>query len=97
MGFLKDSDIFSRGIPDPTLIRGISFEELLPAPIPFLPIPRGLIMSQEGLTAWHAYGVVGDVMEDLGLVYAESEGEALEAANERGGGVFSAYKVLEEE
>ena len=94
MGFLRDSDIFSRGIPDPALIKGFHFEEMLPSPPPFLPIPKGLLMAQQGLTAWEAFGLVGNELLALGEVYAESESEALEAANERGGGLFSAYKVI---
>lgn len=73
--------------------------KMLPAPPPFLPFPRGLIMQKEGLVSWKAYGVQGNELVLIGEVFGENEQEALEAAGEagKGMGVFSAYKVVEEE
>ena len=69
---------------------------LIPAPPPFLPVPRGLVMEAEGLDEWEAYALVGTSMESLGTVYAEDEEEAIEAgenlARVNGNG-FSAVKV----
>jgi len=73
-------------------------EALLPAPPPFLPLPKGLIMGVEGLPSWRAYSLNGSMMEDLGTVYGETESEALEAAEgvaQMNGG-FSAVKVVRE-
>jgi len=70
-----------------------------PAPPPFLPLPRGLIMKKEGLDGWAAYGIQGNELVSLGEVFGEDEEEALEAAKEagKGLGIFSAYKVVEME
>ena len=69
---------------------------LIPAPPPFLPVPRGLVMEVEGLDEWEAYAVRGTTMESLGTVYGEDEDEAIEAvenvARVNGNG-FSAVKV----
>lgn len=69
---------------------------LVPAPPPFLPIPRGLVMRMEDLDEWEAYVLHGSSMESLGTVYGEDEDEAIEAAENlarvRGNG-FSAVKV----
>ena len=73
-------------------------EALLPAPFPFLPLPKGLIMEAEGLPSWRAYSLNGSTMEDLGTVYAEVESEAIEAAENiaRMNGLFTAVKVARE-
>ena len=69
---------------------------LIPAPPPFLPIPRGLVMETEGLDEWRAYFLSGNMMEYLGTVYGEDEAEAMEAAENLArvnGNHFSAVKV----
>ena len=78
----------SLGVPD----------ALLPAPPPFLPLPKGLVMKVEGLNEWRAYSLNGSMMEDLGTVYGETESEAIEAAENlaRMNGGFSAVKVVRE-
>jgi len=79
--------------------RGLGVPEgLLPAPPPFLPLPRGLVMEVEGLGSWKAYSLNGTIMEDLGTVYGETESEAIEAAENlaRMNGGFSAVKVVRE-
>jgi len=71
-------------------------EELLPAPPPFLPLPKGLVMKVEGLSEWEAYALRGTTMESLGTVYGESESEAIEAGEniaEATGLRFSAIQV----
>lgn len=74
------------GIPD----------QLLPAPPPFLPLPKGLIMEMEGLDMWTAYAMYPpNVMEEIGTVYGASEAEALEAAEEiHGVNGAVAFKVV---
>ena len=70
---------------------------LVPAPPPFLPVPRGLVMEMEGLDEWEAYALRGTTMEPLGSVYAEDEEEAIEAAENLArvnGNGFSAVKVM---
>ena len=73
-------------------------EALLPAPFPFLPLPKGLIMEAEGLPSWRAYSLNGTIMEDLGTVYGDTENEAIEAAEgvARMNGLFTAIKVVKE-
>ena len=69
---------------------------LIPAPPPFLPIPRGLVMEIEGLDEWEAYSLRGTTMEPLGTVYGDSELDAIEAAENMArinGNGFSAVKV----
>jgi len=69
---------------------------LIPAPPPFLPIPRGLVMKVEGLDEWEAYALRGTMMESLGSVYGEDEEEAIEAAENLArvnGNGFSAVRV----
>ena len=69
---------------------------LIPAPPPFLPVPRGLVMEVEGLSEWEAYALNGTKMESLGTVYGEDEEEAMEAAENLArvnGNGFSAVKV----
>ena len=79
--------------------RGLGIPEaMLPAPPPFLPLPRGLVMEVEGLDSWRAYSLNGSMMEDLGTVYGEIESEAIEAAENlaRMNGLFTAVKVVRE-
>jgi len=74
-------------------------EGLLPAPPPFLPVPRGLVMEVEGLDSWRAYSLNGNIMEDLGTVYGETEEEAMEALENlvrTNGKSFSALRVVRE-
>ena len=69
---------------------------LIPAPPPFLPVPRGLVMEAEGLDEWEAYALRGTTMELLGTVYGEDEEEAIEAAENlarSNGNGFSAVEV----
>ena len=58
----------------------MDIQDLLPAPPPFLPAPRALINIMEGLRPYEAYALNGNTMEELGTVWAGSEGEAIEAA-----------------
>ena len=79
--------------------RGLGVPEaLLPAPPPFLPLPKGLVMEMEGLASWKAYSLNGSIMEELGTVYGETELEAIEAAENlaRTNGLFTAIKVVRE-
>jgi len=69
---------------------------LIPAPPPFLPVPRGLVMEVEGLDEWKAYALRGTTMELLGTVYGDSESDAIEAAENIArvnGNGFTAVKV----
>ena len=52
---------------------------LLPAPFPFLPIPKGLAMEMEGLRSYRAYVLRDSTVEDLGTVYGRTREEAEEA------------------
>lgn len=72
---------------------------LLPAPFPFLPVPKGLVMDVEGLKSYRAYVLRDSVAEDLGIVYGENKDEAMEAAEnlaEVTGGGFTAVGVMRE-
>jgi hypothetical protein len=70
--------------------------EFLPAPPPFLPIPKKFVIDSEGLGEWKAYGVEGNELVDLGSVYGADEDEALEAAENKGkGNGYLAFKVVE--
>ena len=69
---------------------------LIPAPPPFLPLPRGLVMEIEGLDEYEAYALRGTTMESLGSVYGDSELDAMEAAENlarTNGHMFSAVRV----
>jgi len=69
---------------------------LIPAPPPFLPVPRGIVMGMENLDEWDAYILRGTSMEHLGTVYGDSELDAMEAAENiarMSGNGFSAVKV----
>ena len=69
---------------------------LIPAPPPFLPVPRGLVMEVEGLSEWEAFALMGTTMQPLGSVYGEDEEEAIEAAENlarSNGNGFTAVRV----
>jgi len=69
---------------------------LIPAPPPFLPVPRGLVMEVEGLDEWEAYSLRGTEVVLIGTVYAEDEMEAIEAGEniaQTTGTRFSAIQV----
>ena len=69
---------------------------LIPAPPPFLPVPRGLVMGMEDVDEWDAYILRGTTMESLGTVYGDSEIDAIEAAENlarSNGNGFSAVRV----
>jgi len=71
--------------------------DLIPAPFPFLPLPRGLVNRIEGMGSWSAYALrPGNIMESLGTVWGMDEEEALEALEnlcEVEGITYSALKV----
>ena len=70
---------------------------LVPAPPPFLPVPRGLVMEAEGLDEWEAYALKGTTMERIGVVYGDGEIDAIEAAENLArvnGNGFTAVKVM---
>ena len=71
---------------------------LLPAPFPFLPIPKGLAMEMEGLRNYRAYVLRNSTVEDLGTVYGEDREEAMEAAENLAAtmGTFDAVGVTRE-
>ena len=73
-------------------------EFLLPAPFPFLPIPKGLAMEMEGLRGYRAYMLKGSTVEDLGIVYGKDREEAMEAAENIAElkGTFDAVGVVRE-
>ena len=73
-------------------------EFLLPAPFPFLPIPKGLVVEMEGLRSYRAYVLRNSTVEDLGTVYGEDREEAMEAAENRAAtmGTFDAVGVIRE-
>jgi len=73
-------------------------EFLLPAPFPFLPIPKGLAMEMEGLRGYKAYVLRDSTVEDLGTVYGEDREEAMEAAEHLAAtmGTFDAVGVIRE-
>jgi hypothetical protein len=90
--------IFPKFPPEIPSVFGFDTTKLAPAPLPFLPVPRGLIIQKEGLEEWVAYGVQGQELVDLGTVVGADEDEALEAAERAGknaGGGFSAFQVVE--
>lgn len=69
--------------------------QVVPAPPPFLPIPKGLVMKMEGLDTWSVLGLRGNRMEEVGKVFAEDESEAFDAAdNKYGGNGYRALKVV---
>jgi len=58
--------------------------KILPAPPPFLPVPRGLVMQIDGLEEWTVYALrPPNIMEEVGVVYGETKREAEEAAENR--------------
>jgi len=72
---------------------------LLPAPFPFLPIPKGLAMEVEGLRSYRAYVLRDSTIEDLGTVYGADREEAMESAENLAavtGGTFDAVGVVRE-
>ena len=71
---------------------------LLPAPFPFLPIPKGLAMGVEGLRSYRAYVLRDSTVEDLGTVYGEDKEDAEEAAENLAlvSGTFNAVGVIRE-
>jgi len=71
---------------------------LLPAPFPFLPIPKGLAMEMEGLRSYRAYVLRDSTVEDLGTVYGKDREEAIEAAENLAAtlGTFDAVGVIRE-
>ena len=70
-------------------------KKVLPAPPPFLPVPRGLIVGMEGLDEWEVYTLRGTQMQSVGTVFAETREEAEEAAeNSYGGDEARAIEVV---
>lgn len=71
-------------------------EFLLPAPFPFLPIPKGLAMELEGLKSYRAYVLRDSTVEDLGTVYGADREEAIESAENLAStkGTFDAVGVI---
>ena len=84
----------------------VGFEEvgipgsLIPAPFPFLPLPKGLINEVGGLGSWRAYVLKEDnIVEDIGQVWGVSREEAEEAAEnivevELGNTIFGDIKAV---
>jgi len=73
-------------------------EFLLPAPFPYLPVPKGLVMKVEGLVPYEAYSLRGSTVEGLGTVWGEDKNEAMEAAENLAlmKGPFDAVGVMRE-
>lgn len=76
-------------------------EGMLPAPPPFLPVPRGLIRRMEGLgKSWTVQVLKADnTMEVVGAVWGEDKEEAEEAAEnlvaaELGKNLFGVIKAV---
>ena len=77
----------------------MEIEDILPAPFPFIPLPRFLVNRSNGLRPYKAYSLRGIEVEYLGTVYGEDKGEAIEAAEnlaEVTGGGFDAVGVVRE-